>query len=672
MPLPEIQLDDRNFEAIVADARRRIPGYTPEWTDLNESDPGIALVQLFAWLSEMIIWRLNRVPEKNFIKFLELIGVQLHPPAPARAELTFKLSAKDLPDAVLVPQGTRVSLADQVDGQTVIFETDDNLYAVGAELAALQSFDSAQFQLLTEANRVEGKFFYPLGQKPQKDSAFYLGFDRAFPPGRFTLTIHAYTAGRIAEGKGIPANFEIPPPPVVGVWEYWAGDQAKWRRLSVVDDTTGSLTLTGRLVFESPAAPVAVKLGLLRTDQDKPLFWFRFRIADVLGSGYPIPPQLEDVLLNTVSATNAVTVTDELLGASDGSPNQSFPLANAPVLLERFDLQVDEGDGFKSWKRVEDFAASGREDRHYTLDPSKGVVYFGDGEQGKIPERLTQPSRPNEDLPNIKAAIYRWGGGARGNAGAKKITSLQSTVPYVESVTNLRPSFGGQDEESVEDAKLRAPAAIRTQSRAVTAGDFEFLARQTPGGRIQRAHALPMRHPDFQPIRPAGAGIAAADIPVPGVVTVVVIPESLPNDPNPMPNEDTLKLVASWLDRHKLITTEVFAAAPKYRRVEIEAEVKALPTALSGQLADALEKLLLDYFHPLRGGADGTGWAFGGTISFSEIYRRILNTPGVARVEGSAVTIFVDGQRMPPCQDISLNPDELVYSTDHKIIVSYV
>ena len=70
MAFPDITLDDRTFEQLVAEAKRRIPGYTPEWTDLNDSDPGITLVQLFAWLSEMIIWRLNRVPEKNFVSFL--------------------------------------------------------------------------------------------------------------------------------------------------------------------------------------------------------------------------------------------------------------------------------------------------------------------------------------------------------------------------------------------------------------------------------------------------------------------------------------------------------------------------------------------------------------------------------------------------------------------------
>src|ERR1700730_9332491 len=134
MPLPDIQLDDRTFEELAAELKRRIPGYSPEWTDKNESDPGITLIELFAWLAEMIIWRLNRVPDKNFIKFLELIGIQLEPPAPAHAELTFTLSADNLDDAVLIPQGTRVALAEQVDGKPVIFETDDNLYAVTAKL----------------------------------------------------------------------------------------------------------------------------------------------------------------------------------------------------------------------------------------------------------------------------------------------------------------------------------------------------------------------------------------------------------------------------------------------------------------------------------------------------------------------------------------------------------
>src|SRR5216683_1320799 len=302
MPLPDIKLDDRTFEQLVAEAKRRIPGYTPEWTDLNESDPGITLVQLFAWLSEMIIWRLNRVPEKNFVKFLELIGIEPNPPSPAHAELTFKLAAKGLEQ--LIPQGTRVALTEQVDGKTFIFETDDNLYAVGSELVAVQSFDSARFEIVTESSRVPGKYFFPFGPRPQRDSALYLGFDTKFSEGiPITLTLHVFTADLIAEGKGIKAYFakttsgqdgngtgdngttvqndtNAPAPSADAVWEYFAGKDAdpNWQPLTNVHDQTANLTRTGTIEFDPPVSAVSEKLGLLRKDEDVALFWIRYRI----------------------------------------------------------------------------------------------------------------------------------------------------------------------------------------------------------------------------------------------------------------------------------------------------------------------------------------------------------------------------------------------------------
>src|SRR5262249_61759965 len=112
------QLADRNFERLVTEARRRIRGYPPEWTALNVSDPGIAVVQLFAWLEEMILWRLNRVPEKTYIEFLKLIGIEPEPPTPAKTELTFYLATSDQrsseaePLVVTIPQGTQVATAE--------------------------------------------------------------------------------------------------------------------------------------------------------------------------------------------------------------------------------------------------------------------------------------------------------------------------------------------------------------------------------------------------------------------------------------------------------------------------------------------------------------------------------------------------------------------------------
>src|ERR1700751_186186 len=328
MPLTDIQLDDRTFESLVADARRLIPGYTPEWTDLNESDPGMTLVQLFAWLGEMIVWRLNKVPEKNYVEFLKLIGVELHPPAAAKGDLTFTLTiAGDprpgLPDIPgTIPAGTRGSTSEGDAYGPVVFETDSDLVSTAATLKKLQSFDGAQFQLLDQANGIPGKFYFPFGPKPQPGAAFYLGFDRIFPAKisdsppsssppstisqSYALKINAYTADLIEEGKGISADLIAQTPPVTAVWEYWGGSSPSWQPLKVSSDTTVALTRTGTVTFETPDRPAPMKVGLLQKPDAPALFWFRYRIKEVLGDGYEVPPRLEDVLTNTVSATNVI------------------------------------------------------------------------------------------------------------------------------------------------------------------------------------------------------------------------------------------------------------------------------------------------------------------------------------------------------------------------------
>jgi hypothetical protein len=676
MPFPDIQLDDRTFEDLYAELRRRIPRYTPEWTDHNDSDPGITLLQLFAWLQEMLIWRLNQVPDKNFIKFLELIGTVPDPPAPAIVELTFKLSTKDLTEAVLIPGGTQVSLSGASDGGPVIFTTDDNLYASGADLVALQTFDGQQFQLVTEFNRLDGASFLPFTQSPRSGMALYLGLDRAFPPGQQRLTFHSAAAAntRVQSGASLAVDFA---PPVVAVWEYFAGPTALWQPLANITDGTRSLTRSGSVTFDAPADMQAAPYGLLRKQSDPVLYWLRYRLDSILGTGYEAVPDLSDVLVNTIGATNAVTEIDELLGQSNNRPNQTFALARTPVLPKDDSvpgiIAVNEGPGFVVWTEVADFAASTRTDTHYTIDRSTGVVLFGDGVHGKIPLWLSSDGSNLEsaDAPNIKATSYRWGGGARGNAGSGTVTSLETSIPYVDSVTNLRPSIGGADEETIDHAKATAPLKLRTKMRAVTGEDFQFLATQTPGAQVKRAKALPLHSPNVELVRKPADQLLATPVPIPGTITVIVVPEGFGN-PKPLPTNDTLTLVANWLDAHRLVTTELFVERPKYRLVKIVAQIIADPTAISGDVAKALQQKLLAYFHPLTGGKDASGWEFGGKIYFSETYKQILTTPGVLRIDAGALKTIVDGK--PPAQDgadIDIGEDELVYSTEHTLTVTY-
>ena len=127
MALPAPNLDDRTFQDIVDEAKRLIPRYTPEWTNHNLSDPGVALIELFAWMSEMVLYRVNQVPDRLYVHFLNLVGIDPFPPSVARADVTFWLSAAQ--DAVVtVPEGTQITTArDTMAERAIVFTTVDRL-----------------------------------------------------------------------------------------------------------------------------------------------------------------------------------------------------------------------------------------------------------------------------------------------------------------------------------------------------------------------------------------------------------------------------------------------------------------------------------------------------------------------------------------------------------------
>ena len=126
MPLVTPRLDDRRFQDIVDEAKSRIPRYCPEWTDHNVSDPGVALIELFAWMTDLLLYRVNQVPDRMYVKFLELIGVRLEPPRAARAPVTFYLSAAQ-PTDVSIPEGTEVATIRTETSPAIVFTTEAEL-----------------------------------------------------------------------------------------------------------------------------------------------------------------------------------------------------------------------------------------------------------------------------------------------------------------------------------------------------------------------------------------------------------------------------------------------------------------------------------------------------------------------------------------------------------------
>jgi hypothetical protein len=644
-------IDDRRYSDLVDEARTRIPRYASEWTDVNENEPGMAIIELFAWMSELLLFRLGKVPKLNYIKFLALLGIDLTPASPAKAGITFPVQTTYAGPYVIVPLHTQVETEEPDEqGSSIVFETERSLIALTAALDAVQYYNGSTYQDLTTANTDGTDGFYPFGSSASPGSALLLGFasTQEFPAVEVDLMVWVATA---QPGAMLFARCgERVTPPATIAWEYWNGKD--WYPLALLKDDTAAFSRSGHIYFNAPVegSMVAATLGKVTGAR----YWLRGRLAS---SSYQRAPRLTAVRTNTVDCIQAQTIDEEVLGGSNGLPDQVFRVTNTPVLEGTLVLVVDEGDGEVKWKEADDFYASGPDDTQYLLDRSTGEIRFGSGRQGRIP--VANAKRPS----NVIARTYRFGGGKRGNVTSGKLTSLVGSLDGIDAagVTNLFAAAGGGDEESLDSAKLRVPQTIKSHERAVTVEDFEMHARAAGG--IARAKALALYHPRFP------------GVPVPGVVSVIVVPEAIDeNDTAPMPSESTLQAVCAYLDERRLATVETFVLAPRYLEIVVRAELVSKDDADLAEVNQLALDAMKMYFHPLYGGDDstttkqGSGWPFGGDVYYSLVLQRLMVT-GVKRI--ASLEIEVHGASYPACTDVTVEDNVLLKNGTHEISTRY-
>lgn len=641
------KLDDRSFDDIRREARQRIARYTSEWTDFNDGDAGMALVESFSWMTDLLLYRLNRTPRHARLKLLELIGLRLEAARPAAAFVTFEVEESWPEATVLVPRGTQIAAGSDAEGP-IVFETERPLVAFAPKLVAALSGIGGAIIDRSGANEARDEPWTVFTDSAEPGAALMLGFAYLGDfPARTELCLTVW----LADGPGGALTCGGAPI-ATGVRVAWeAHDGLNWRRLAVLKDETDGFFRSGQIVLKTPPRGVMKRVAL--SGAVEPLYWFRARVER---AGWDAPPAAIAIRANAVRATHGQTVEGEILGGSDGASDQIFDLSGAPVLADTLILMIDEGDGPKLWQEVDDFVEPDadaaldpdvrRERRFYTLDRSTGAVRF-DGRVAHAP--TANPDRPQS---SIRAERYRFGGGVRGNVRAGALVSLLTPVDGLDAAKTANPfaADGGADEETIEALEARSARGLKARGRAVTAEDFEHIALSA--GPVGRAKALPLRRPDFP-------GVA-----VPGVVTVVIVPAR--DEPAPMPSRTLIACVCAALDKARLLTTEVYVTPPRYASVRIIAELYAEPDADPAAIKEAAEAALAVYFHPLKGGADGTGWPFGGEIYFSRVHQTLL-IPGVARL--GAVEIEVDGELYPACADVPIDPDALLASGEHEISV---
>lgn len=695
MSLPAPNLDTRTFQDIVDDAKRQIGLRCPEWTDHNVSDPGVTLIELFAYMTEISLFRMNQVPERNYIKFLEMIGISLEMPEAARTDLRFRISRwiEDVEGAeqneLLLRGGRTVAGTIRTDTEeSTEFVTDADLRMVRPKMSYVVAVpkqdqpggekEARGARELPRKTLSDNEGFQIFSVLPQQGDALYIGFERDVSSNLVALLVDCLTAAATGLNESYPAQ----------VWEVWNGSQ--WERLEVESDTTFGFNRSGTVELAFPRGLTETVIG------GKKAFWARVRYtvdsADLPPKGieqkspdpYQKSPEITSITARTVGGTapasHATLILSEILGVSDGTPGQVFSTRHAPILrLGAEDTVVvgalsddpDEIDNWTRWTRVDDFAESGPSDRHFTMDELSGEIAFGpviiqpDGStraHGAVPEKGL----------SIALTSYRIGGGIRGNVRENKIRVLKAAYPYISDVTNPRPATGGRDQETLDRAKLRAREIIKVRNRAVTSEDFEFLAAKGSPG-VGRARCV-------QPLIYPGS---ASDI-SPGTVKVLIVPAMSRETIAPTPadlkvNQRTIDEVRAFLDERRLLTTVLDVGEPEYVYVSVDLKIVADPRADAEAVAHRVQQQLNRYLHPLFGGPNGEGWPFRRTLTLADVYAQVGAVRGVAflldaKIFVSRLVNYDDNILGPESQvsneeGVRLGEYELICSRQHNVRV---
>lgn len=669
MPLPPPNLDDRSFQDIVDETKRMIPRFTPEWTNHNVSDPGVALIELFAWMSEMVLFRVNQVPERLFVHFLNLVGIEPFPPTAAHADLTFWLAAPAT-TPISVPAGTQVATtpgtapattsgtpaatgnvgatgATGADGEVVFATTTDAVVVPPRLIAAHTTRANGGSQDgWADITYDDGALVcFPTDPVTPGD-ATYFGFAEPLAGLAVQLTVRAS-----AQGIGVnPSN-----PPLA--WEVWTGDA--WAPAQVHEDSTGGLNRDGTIVLLVPRAHEPVTLA------GTAACWLRVRLLHPRPGQptYQASPRISSLAVAavgvTVPAEHAVTAPTESIGRSSGQPGQTFRLTHAPVVQRRAGevVRVITREGVEDWTEVPDFSSSGPDDRHVVWEATTGEIRFGP--RVRYPDgTFRQHGAVPPDGAAITVSCYRYGGGADGNVGVRTLTRLRATLPSVAAVENLQPASGGVDAETVEEAKVRGPLSLRTGGRAVTAGDYERITRET-SVEVARARALPARE--------------TRD----GSVRVLVVPQ-VRTPPNRHRIDDfalsdaLFSAVRDALEARRPVGVAVEVGTPFYQGVSAAVLVRALPGRPAALVRQRVLDVLNRFVNPVTGGPDGTGWPFETELTAATISQVAGAVEGVERVE--EVVLFEydlrTGRRLGSGQDtLRLDPYSLFLSAEHRVVV---
>ena len=576
--------------------------------------------------------------------------------------------------------GDRLRIVTTNDSTKQVYECEIEAVNVDSQTVTLRS---ALTQYLAENTKVL-QSFQPFKVTADRYPALYLGFDKPFANRPISLFAQVEPPN--------PKSVQLSDTESVRlVWEYASPSGWSWLR---VQDETNAFAERGLIQFIGPT-------DWKKTSEfGQELFWLRVNWQE---GQFRVLPRLRRLLTNTMWATQAITLENEILGSSDGTTSQIFCTVQKPVLKGE-KLEVQEGRELSSdekaaiellegkdamkvvrdeagqieavwvrWHKVRDFYGSKPRDRHYVLDRLTGEVRFGDGQYGMVPP---------EGRNNIRLCQYQTGGGTRGNLAANTVVQLKTTVPYIEKVTNLEAAGGGTEQESIDRVKERGPKFLRHRDRAVTWQDFEDLAYEaSPDVARAKAIAPSLRQKQgqkdnllFDPLDhnlwldPKALNLDKHNAPNldkhnvakalnAGQIRMLIVPRSTARQP--IPSLALIDQVKAYIRERCDPGVNLQVIGPEWQDISVRAVVVPVSLERADAVRAAVVQHLENFLHPLTGGKKGQGWALGRLPQQSDLYAVIESIQGVDHVQSLKVE--------PDLKEEQLSPEKLVYSGTHTI-----
>jgi hypothetical protein len=658
MPLQIPNLDDRRYQDLLNDALARIPVHNPEWTNFNKSDPGVTLIELFAFMTENLLYRSNQIPERNRKKFLQLLGVPLRPASSAIGLVSFTNDRGPL-ETITLNSGLEVRA-----GQ-VPFRTDQGLDVLPIETRVYY----------------KRKLTNPSTQITDYYKLLYASY-QGQPPNDADIQLYETIPLNGSEGNEVAIGQETTDASLWIALLVRAGDKPvdntpqaledlkeKVRRdiagktisLGVVpalEEATRQLSPTGVANPEGQALlqyliPNVGADGLLPTDpaQRTP----KYRPLDVRGTvdvlASPgvvqitlptaadlrlwtnldpleqgvgeLPPSLEDSTLNdrvvtwlriqasaavrakilwlginSVPVTQRAHVSNEVLPDGTGAPDQVVVVSRRPIIPGSVRLTISTNNEIVLWQEIDDLLAAGPE--------------------VQVPDLRQPPGSPSATNPlvevftvNPESGEIKFGDGLRGKrppAGAK----LRASYDYgVGSAGNV--GAGSINNSPALPAGIKVTNAVRTWNgaEAETVGEGEKQIARYLQHRDRLVNAT-----DFETItlRTPGVDIGRVEViptfnpelvpsepgDAPGAVTLMLIPRNDPKQPD-APNADGIFLdtICRYLDPRRLVTTQLFLRGPTYKEIWVSAGINVVAGVSIADVREAVKQALLLFLAPL-------------------------------------------------------------------------